>query len=106
MPEGTPDSDVLAWAAAENRVLITNDWNTMVGIAYQRASVGEPVPGLIVTTSQQSIGLAVDDILLIASTCRRKRSGGKLSCICPSVDSRRHCGVLRPAPEVTPNHRA
>ena len=35
LPEGTSDSDVLAWAAAENRVLITNDRNTMVGFAYQ-----------------------------------------------------------------------
>lgn len=25
LPEGTPDQAVLAWAAAENRVLITND---------------------------------------------------------------------------------
>ncbi len=27
LPEGTPDPDVLAWAAAENRLLITNDCN-------------------------------------------------------------------------------
>ena len=33
LPEGTPDPEVLAWAAAENRVLITNDRNTMVGFA-------------------------------------------------------------------------
>ena len=28
----TPDAQVLAWAAAENRVLVTNDRNTMVGL--------------------------------------------------------------------------
>ena len=66
LPEGTPDPEVLAWAAAENRVLITNDRNTMVGFAYQRVTAGEPVPGLIVTTNAQSIGLAIGDILLIA----------------------------------------
>src|SRR5260370_1254386 len=66
LPEGTPDPEVLAWAAAENRVLITNDRNTMVGIAYQRVAAGEPVPGLIATTNEQSIGSAIDDILLIA----------------------------------------
>ena len=49
--EGTPDPEVLAWAAAENRVLITNDRNTMVGSAYQRVAVGEQVPGLIATTN-------------------------------------------------------
>ncbi len=66
LPEGTPDPDVLAWVAAENRVLITNDRNTMVGFAYQRVAAGEAVPGLIATTPQQAIGSTIDDILLIA----------------------------------------
>ncbi len=66
LPEGTPDLEVLAWAAAENRVLITNDRNTMVGFAYQRVAARELVPGLIVTTNEQSIGWTIDDILLVA----------------------------------------
>jgi hypothetical protein len=66
LPEGTPDPDVLAWIVAENRTLITNDRNTMVGFAYERVAAGERVPGLIVTTNGQSIGSAIDDILLIA----------------------------------------
>jgi len=66
LPERTPDPEILAWAAAENRVLITNDRNTMVGFARQRVAAGEPVPGLIVTTNGQSIGSAIDDIQLIA----------------------------------------
>jgi len=65
LPEGTPDVEILAWAAAENRVLITNDRNTMVGLARQRLAAAEPGPGLIATTNQQSIGSAIDDILLI-----------------------------------------
>lgn len=66
LPEGTPDPDILAWAAAENRVLISNDRETMVGFAYQRAAAREPIPGLIATTIEQSIGSAIDDILLIS----------------------------------------
>ena len=66
LPEGAADRDVLAWAASESRVLITNDRNTMVGHAYQRAADGESAPGLIATTRQQSIGEAINDILLIA----------------------------------------
>jgi predicted nuclease of predicted toxin-antitoxin system len=66
LPESTPDPDVLAWAASENRVLITNDRNTMVGFAYSRAAAGAYLPGVIVTTNEQSIGSAIDDILLIA----------------------------------------
>lgn len=66
LPAGTPDPEVLAWAAAQGRVLITNDRNTMVGFAYQRAAAGESGPGLIATTNEQSIGSAIYDILLIA----------------------------------------
>jgi hypothetical protein len=66
LPEGTPDPEVLDWAAADKRVLLTNDRNTMVGLAYQRAAAGKPVPGLIATTNEQSIGSAINDILLVA----------------------------------------
>jgi hypothetical protein len=66
LPEGTPDSEVLSWAAAEKRVLLTNDRNTMIGFAYRRVAAEEPVPGLAVTTNEQSIGSAIDDILLLA----------------------------------------
>ena len=69
LPEGTPDPAVLAWAAAENRVVITNDRNTMVGFAYQRVMAGERMCGLIVTTNEQSIGSAIEDILLVAAEC-------------------------------------
>jgi hypothetical protein len=66
LPAGTPDSELLVWAAAHNRVLITNDRNTMVGLAYRRIAAGDPVSGLIATTNEQSIGSAIADILLLA----------------------------------------
>jgi hypothetical protein len=66
LPEGTRNPAVLAWAAADNRVLITNDRNSMVGLAYGRVAAGEPLPGLIATTDEQSVGSAIDGILLIA----------------------------------------
>jgi hypothetical protein len=65
LPEGTPDPDVLAWAAADERILITNDRRTMVGFARQRLAAGQPMPGIIVTTNFQSIGGAIEDILTI-----------------------------------------
>lgn len=65
LPIGAPDSEVLVWAASVGRVLITDDRKTMVRQAAQRAAAGEPVPGLIATTSRQPIGSAVDDILCV-----------------------------------------
>jgi hypothetical protein len=61
-----PDAEVLEWAASGGRVLVTNDRNTMVAAAYQRVAAGQLTPGLIVTTNEQSIGGAIDDILVIA----------------------------------------
>lgn len=68
LEEGAADPDILIWAAREDRVLMTNDRNTMVNFARQRIANGEGMPGLIVTSVDQSIGSAIDDIELLA-TC-------------------------------------
>lgn len=65
LPEGASDPEVLAWAAAENRVLITFDRNAMIGFARQRFEAGESMPGVIAATNGQSVGAAIEDILLI-----------------------------------------
>jgi hypothetical protein len=66
MPQDTPDPQVLEWAAQENRILITNDRRTMLDFVYKRIAAGQTVPGVIVTSRKQSIGAAIEDILLIA----------------------------------------
>lgn len=43
---GWPDPRVLEWAAAERRVLLTHDVNTMIGHARARVERGEIVSGL------------------------------------------------------------
>jgi hypothetical protein len=65
LPKGAIDQEVLAWAARESRVLVTNDRNTMVGFAVERVAAGEPLPGLIITSIEQSIGKTIEDILLL-----------------------------------------
>jgi hypothetical protein len=56
----------LAWAAAEGRVLLTRDRKTMVGFAYGRVKAGEPLPGVVVMSKRQTIGEAIEDILILA----------------------------------------
>lgn len=59
------DPDVLAWAAAEGRILLTHDRRTMVGFAYQRVQTGQPMPGVFVIRNRPNqIGQMVEDILL------------------------------------------
>jgi predicted nuclease of predicted toxin-antitoxin system len=83
LPERSSDREVLAWAAVENRVLITNDRNTMIGFAYERVAAGEHVPGLIVTAGEQSIGSAIDDILLIADGMPENEIGARIIVFLP-----------------------
>jgi hypothetical protein len=66
LPVGSPDLDVLNWASLEQRVLITNDRNTFVGLAWRQVANGASLAGVIATTNQQSLGAAIDDILLVA----------------------------------------
>jgi predicted nuclease of predicted toxin-antitoxin system len=60
------DPDILAWAAAEGRVLLTHDQETMIGFAYDRVRAGQPMAGLFVVLEQQgAIGRTIDNILVI-----------------------------------------
>jgi len=43
----TPDPVILEWAAAQGRVLITGDLNTMVGFALDRVRAGQSMPGVL-----------------------------------------------------------
>ena len=65
---GHPDPDVLAWAAEEDRVLLTHDVTTMTRHALDRVARGEPMPGLIAVHQRLPIGSVVDDLLLVG-TC-------------------------------------
>ena len=51
-----PDPDILAWAGAAGRILLTHDRNTMTGFAATRVKAGQPMPGLFVVDRQASSG--------------------------------------------------
>jgi predicted nuclease of predicted toxin-antitoxin system len=58
----TPDPDILAWAAAAGRIVLTHDRHTMTGFARARVSAGEPMPGLFVVDRQASLGRTLGDL--------------------------------------------
>lgn len=62
----TPDPKILEWAAAEGRVLITGDLNTMVGFALGRVQSGLPMPGVLALKENVGIGPVINDILVVA----------------------------------------
>jgi hypothetical protein len=63
---GFDDEALLAWAAEQNRVLLTHDVSTITAHAYQRVVNGELMPGVFEVSRDVPIRVAVDDILLIA----------------------------------------
>ena len=64
----TPDPRILEWAAAEGRIVITEDVSTMVGFAWERVKAGISVPGVIVRSGKVTVNQVIDDLLLVA-TC-------------------------------------
>jgi hypothetical protein len=63
----TPDPEILAWAAAQERVLITGDLNTMVGFAWARVQASQRMPGALALVENAAVGRVIEDILLVAA---------------------------------------
>jgi predicted nuclease of predicted toxin-antitoxin system len=62
---GADDPSVLAWAAANDRILLTQDKRTMPGHAEQRLLAGEPMPGVFVVNNRASFTDVIEDIVLL-----------------------------------------
>jgi hypothetical protein len=62
---GVTDENRLAWAAEQQRVLLTHDVATITAHAYQRTRNGAPMPGVFEVSLGVSIRVAVEDILLL-----------------------------------------
>ena len=59
------DPALLAWAAAERRVLLSHDRKTLIGFAYERVARGEPMPGVIEAPRAYPVGRAIDDLMIL-----------------------------------------
>ncbi|AFY34417.1 DUF5615 family PIN-like protein [Calothrix sp. PCC 7507] len=63
---GADDPTVLAWASQEGRIVLTHDVATMTTFAYQRIQAGLSMPGLFEVSRRVPVGLAIEEIILIA----------------------------------------
>jgi len=63
---GADDAAVLEWAAQEGRVLLTHDVSTMARHAYERVRAGKTLPGVFEVNRALAIGIAIEDVLLLA----------------------------------------
>ena len=60
-----PDREVLAWCAAEGRVLFTHDLRTMPRFASERIRAGLSMPGLVEVSDRIPVGVAIDEIIML-----------------------------------------
>jgi len=62
---GEDDPSVLAWAAKENRILLSHDVATITRYAYERVETGEAMPGVIEIPLSLSVGSVIEDLMLM-----------------------------------------
>ena len=63
---GADDPTLLEWAAQESRILLTHDVTTMTRYAFERVQANKGMPGIFEVSREVPIGVAIDDILLLA----------------------------------------
>jgi hypothetical protein len=63
---GVDDPTVLAWAAKEGCIVLTHDVATMTTFAYERVEAGLSMPGVFEVSRRVPVGVAIEEILLIA----------------------------------------
>lgn len=62
----TDDRVILEWAAQKGRILLTHDVETMTQYAYERVQAGLEMPGVFEISRSVPIGLAIEEVILIA----------------------------------------
>ncbi|MBE9110882.1 DUF5615 family PIN-like protein [Nodosilinea sp. LEGE 07298] len=59
------DAEILAWAAVNERILLTHDRATMPDFAYARLTKAEPMAGMFVVNDRMPMRQAIDELLLL-----------------------------------------
>ena len=57
---------VLAWAAQEERIVVTHDVSTFSVSAYERIAAGLAMPGVIEIPETVPMAVIIDELILIA----------------------------------------
>lgn len=75
------DPTILAWAAENQRIVITHDRATMPDFAYERVTNEEAMPGLFVVNDRISTKKAIEELLLYAVYTEQQEWNNTLSYI-------------------------
>lgn len=75
---GSDDPTIIAWAAEQNRVLLTHDVKTMTKYAYERVALGQPMPGVFEVNLDAPTGQIIEEILMLAVCSREDEWQGQV----------------------------
>lgn len=60
-----PDTELIAWASSENRLILTHDRRTMPNYAAAQMAAGKDVAGVIVVPRRLPIRQVIDDLEIV-----------------------------------------
>ncbi|AFY88620.1 hypothetical protein DSM107010_17820 [Chroococcidiopsis cubana SAG 39.79] len=75
---GKDDPTILAWAARENRILLTHDVATITRYAYERVVASQPMPGVIEISLDAAVGKVIEDIILLLECSSESELEGQI----------------------------
>jgi hypothetical protein len=75
---GRPDPEILEWAAAEGRILVTFDVRTIPRHVEQRVAEGRRMPGVFLCRSSITVRQAIEDLLILAGASGEGEWEGKV----------------------------
>ncbi len=75
---GKNDLVVLDWALSEQRILLTHDIKTIPAQALSMLEAGQPIPGILLSHLDVSIGQIIADLLLIAECSKQEEWEGQI----------------------------
>ncbi len=72
------DQVLLEWAAVNQRVVVTHDFNTVTKYAYDRVRAGEAMPGVIVIPEDLAIGIAIEELAALIECCEAEEMSDQI----------------------------
>ena len=74
---GAEDSEILAWAAENKRIVMTHDRASLPDYAYQRVAAGQEMSGVFILNDRFPVAKAIDEILLMVACSEQEEWGGR-----------------------------
>lgn len=75
---GADDPEILAWAAANNRIVLTHDRATLPDYAYQRVAAGEGMIGVFVLNDRLPVAKAMQEVMLLVACSAQAEWSGRV----------------------------